>query len=146
MDSYGQQTQLSSQLLRTCQTIPLEAGDVLYRDNTLIVYCNPEASGCWRSLNISAPLPTRLSQGFADAPDLISFAAHHEHHDCRSKAAHRRLTESYPSLLRSKLVQVNLRSSSVESTFLACRLLYGLLSGEGREITLALASTLSVPG
>jgi len=142
---YDQQTQLSSQLLRTCQTLFLEAGDMLYRQNTLVVDYDSAIGDRCHMLNISVPLPTDLWESFDVIPDLVPYAAYRGRHDLRPDAAHRLLTNFYPSLLRFRLVHVNFHSDYVESTFVACRLLRGLLSGEGREVTVPLANTLGVP-
>lgn len=143
---YDPQAQLSSQVLRTCQTLFLEAGDVLYRENTLVIDCDSATGSRCHMLNISVPLPMNLWESFNVVLDLMPYAAYRGRHDLRPDAAHRLLTNFYPSLLRFKLVHVNLHSDHVESTFVACRLLRDLLSGEDREVTVSLAITLGVPG
>lgn len=57
MGLYDQHAQLSSQVLRTCQTLFLEAGDVLYREYTLVIDCDSATGSRCHMLNISVPLP-----------------------------------------------------------------------------------------
>ena len=138
-------TQMSSQLFRTCQTLFLEASDVLYRENSLVINCTHTLLR-WGGhqcdiLNTSTPLPRSLFAPAVARPNLLSYArksrtlrtkGHISDHSFRS------LEKYYPSLPRFTKVHLRLRLSDGNSMMMACRLVRDLLMGPGRKITVSL--------
>ncbi|KAK5941161.1 Glycosylphosphatidylinositol (GPI) anchor assembly protein [Knufia obscura] len=141
-EPYDQQVDLSSQLLRTCRKIYWEASEVLYQENTLIIYCSSWGHRLSTShiLDTSIEMPGDVLQTPADVSNLLS-CAHtygYKQYGSLNAVARDALINVWPSLLRFKLVHLILDQEYDEHIFIACRLLRELLVGRGRYITLSL--------
>lgn len=132
--AFRDRTQLSSQLLRTCQKLYEDAGRVLYHENTLVVGFSVHGSygnvHFCHMLNIHIQIPNSVSSVTKGMVDLMS-CAEKLHARCQiTERSYHSLSSMWPSLMRFDRLRVVVDISNHADMFISCYLARNLLENK----------------
>ncbi|KAK5941160.1 hypothetical protein PMZ80_006437 [Knufia obscura] len=143
--SYNSRTQLSSQLLRTCQQLQREAGDYLYAKNFLVI--GFDFHGDWGydyfchvlSHHVQIPYgPTKIANGVVD---LRTCSQEHSFKHPTMVNMHQALSQTWPSLTRFERVKLNLLYKHTWNVFTACYLIRTLVCQKIVQVSMSEVET-----
>lgn len=119
--------QLSSQVLRVCQTLYAEAYNILYGENTVSICYGPP---CLEILNATITLDGRAGTAKSfSKQDLLNILKHRIHvpHGISEQQQERKLMELYPIIARFRNIRIVPRTTVQNEPSKLCRLVHDIL-------------------